>query len=312
MFWPGGWFALELTTSTPDALCPPLEEARAAVRSRVGDVRGSFEARYALIRADDGRPVLDLIVMEGQERVLHRELPLDAAGCQDAAQAIALVLERYFDAVEPPEPPPPLPELEPVPATVSRPAHNAAARADRESPPAGSYRLALGGVLDAELGFAPNVALGVYPAALRLPARLAFGFELAFTPFLRTHTERVRSEEVAQRTLQGSLFVPVELARAWLRAAIGPWAQLRWQRAEAPSLANEQAASRWLGGLGGATRLGFSPWSSWTASLGFAAGAQLGGSAERFSLRRSSGDTTVVLIPQSWFAQGELRLSFEL
>ena len=115
MLWLGGLHALDLTTSTPDALCPPLEEARALVKARVGEVRGDFHAEFGLIRRDDGSQALQLVLREGVEPVLRRELPLDEAGCEDAAQAIALVLERHFDALDRPDPPEPAPKLESVP-----------------------------------------------------------------------------------------------------------------------------------------------------------------------------------------------------
>src|SRR6188768_841163 len=98
MLWLGGFPALDITTSTPDALCPPIEEARAAIQARVGEVRGDYHVEFALVRGVDGRQVLELTVREAEQQVLARELPLDAGGCEDAAQAIALVLERYFDA----------------------------------------------------------------------------------------------------------------------------------------------------------------------------------------------------------------------
>ena len=119
MLWLGGFLLLDLTTSTPDALCPPLEEARAAVKARVGEVAGDYHAEFALIRATDGQQALELTLREGRVEVLRRQLPLDAAGCQDAAQAIALVLERYFDAVERPVEHEAAPKMESVPEVLS-------------------------------------------------------------------------------------------------------------------------------------------------------------------------------------------------
>ena len=74
MLWLGGFLALDLTTRTPDALCPPLEEARAAVKARVGEVRGDYHAEFALIRADDGQQKLDLSLREGNVAQVARDL----------------------------------------------------------------------------------------------------------------------------------------------------------------------------------------------------------------------------------------------
>src|SRR6478752_343602 len=165
MLWLGGFHALDLTTSTPDALCPPLEETRAAVKARVGEVRGDYRAEFALIRASSGQSALELVLREKEQEVLRRELPLDDAGCDDAAQAIALVLERFFDAIE--RRSEPAPAEEPAPAQVAPLPHEqphtatpsaAQERAERER----AWQVRAGFVYDLKLGLADNLGTTYY------------------------------------------------------------------------------------------------------------------------------------------------------
>jgi hypothetical protein len=322
MFWLGGFHALEVTTSTPDALCPPLEEARAAIQARVGDVRGAYHVDFGLVRAADGRQVLELRVREGEQQVLERELPLDGAGCQDAAQAIALVLERYFDAVE--NPPPSASNLEPIPQTADAvPARNSPSASP--SAPAGdgpvnrsdakaarAVRARAGFSYDLELGVAPTLGAGYFPAAFRLSPRFQVGVTLEVAPFLAPLTEQVRAEEISAFTLQGALAVPLLVSFAAWSTSIGPWAQLRFQRAKAPSLAHERPAYRAVPGFGGFAELGWSPRPTWTLGLGVALGAQLPGASSRFVLSHADSGTSPVLVPESTFGQGQLTLELEL
>lgn len=317
MFWLGGLLALDVTTSTPDALCPPLEEARAAIKARVGEVRGAYHVEFALVRAADGHQVLELDVREGQQKVLERELQLDDAGCQNAAQTIALVLERYFDAVERPAP---APDLEPIPAaTHPDQSQNSPAPQDREVPaadaapaPSRAVRASAGVSYDWELGVAPTLGVGLFPTALRLGPRLQLGVMLAVSPFLRRHTQRVRTEEISAFTLQGALALPLSLSFAPWSTSIGPWAQLRFQRADAPSLSHHRPAYRTVPGFGGFAELGWSPRPGWTLGLGVAAGAQAADESSRFVLRGADSETNLVLVPASTFEQAQLTLAFEL
>jgi hypothetical protein len=318
MFWLGGFLALEVTTSTPDALCPPLEEARAAITARVGEVRGAYHVEFALVRTADGRPVLELWVREGEELVLQRELPLDDAGCQDAAQAIALVLERYFDAVE--KPTPPASNLEPIPETpAARPSQDSPSPVARDvpEPPAPSstrraVRARAGLTYDLELGLAPTLGVAVSPAAFRLTPRLQVGVTLDISPFLTPLTEQIRGEEISAFSLQGALAFPLALSFAPWSASIGPWAQLRFQRAEAPALAHDRPAQRAVPGFGGFAQLDWSLRPTWTLGLGVALGAQVVGASSRFVLRRADSETDPVLVPASTFGQGQLTLALEL
>lgn len=89
---------LTVDTDSPDALCPPLDEAREVIASRVGRIQGGdYRARYRVVfDAQKGRNTLELELRDGSDLVLEREIPLEAADCSDAALAMALVLERFF------------------------------------------------------------------------------------------------------------------------------------------------------------------------------------------------------------------------
>lgn len=318
MLWLGGFPALEVTTSTPDALCPALEETRAAVKARVGEVQGDYHLEFALIRSGDSQQVLALSLREGQTPVLERELSLDGVGCQDAAQAIALVLERYFDALEKPTPPAPNSEPAPVRPGDQSLAKSATAppRDVPEGPPPAAAERAwqahVGFNYDWKLGIAPTLGVALFPVAWRSGAHWQIGLALDVAPFLTSLTERVREQEISAFTLQTALSLPVAWRSAPWAAAVGPWAQLRLQRAEATSLAHAQPAYRLMSGWGGVIQLSWSPAPVWTLGCGVAAGAQAAGATSRFALRRADGGTEPVLVPESWFGQGQLTLSRDL
>lgn len=318
MFWLGGFHALEVTTSTPDALCPSVAEARAAIEARVGEVRGDYRAEFALVRALDGRQVLELSLREGPEQVLARELPLDGAGCEDAAQAIALVLERYFDAVEKPaasgtngEPIPVRLDEPPVRVATAAPVHDAApSPAPVLTAPAWRARAGFG--YDLHLGSAPLLGLALFPGAWKLTRRLALGVALDVAPFASSLRQEVRGQAISAFTLQAALSLPLTWRLDPWSLAVGPWAQLRFQRAEGASLAHEQVAYRAVAGLGAVAQLGWSPATHWTIGLGVAAGSQAAGAASRFVLRGADGAAKPVLVPEPWFGQSQLTLVVEL
>lgn len=314
MFSPGALLALEVTTSTPDALCPPLDETRAAIAARVGEVNGQYRVDFALIRSQDGGRALKLDVRLDEQPVLQRELPLNQSGCDDAAQTIALVLERYFDAIEHPPLPAPAPEQEPVPETVkpnvsqfSTPA-SARPRARHRS-----LRAAAGLVVAHELGWAPSVSLELRPVWLRPAAHLQLGWGLALAPFVASRVQVVRERELGERTLQIATWLPAELSWGSWSLWLGPWAQLRIQRAQASSLTHENPGYRSLPGLGGVGGLGWSPagaTAGLTLGLSAAYGRQLVGAGARFTLRDADGNKTEVLVPENTFSQLALGLAF--
>jgi hypothetical protein len=314
MLWLGGLLALDVTTSTPDALCPPLAEVRAAVEARVGEVEGDYHAEFSLLRGSGGRQTLQLMLREGSEPVLERELEIDGAECQNAAQAIALVLERYFDAVERPAPnPEPVPaKAEPVPGPGSvsyAPTEVAAGVAAPEESGWGVH----GGVAgDWKLGVAPLLGVELFPRAWRVGTHLRFGGAFDVALFVKPITETVRMESIRASTLQSVLAVPVELHWGSWRTGLGAWTQVRLQRATAESLANSRTAYRALFGLGALARVGWSPGRPWLISATVAGGRQLVSATSRLVLEKGDGSQTEVLVPESEFAQAQLTLGLTL
>ena len=120
-----GLTGLEITSETPGALCPPLELTEQAVEARIGEVTGGpYQARYSLMHdAEQGTASVRLVLTDAKgQMLLERYLPVPAGGCTDLAAAIAVILERYFQAIsgaEPvpaPDPPPgPTPPGDPPP-----------------------------------------------------------------------------------------------------------------------------------------------------------------------------------------------------
>ena len=318
MFWLGGFPALEVTTNTPDALCPPIEEARAAIKARVGEVQGKYHVEFSLVRGLEGQQRLELVVREAEQPVLERALPLDATGCQDAAQALALVLERYFDAVE--KGPQADSKLEPIPNRPSDQPPLASARppvGDVTNTPVvaareGAWRLRVGFLYDLELGPAPSLGGALFPVALRVPGGLELGLALDVAGFVRPLSERVREQEISAFTLQSALSIPLGWRSGSFSTALAPWAQLRLQRAKAAGLSHEQPAYRWVPGFGVAAEVGCSLTPSWSLGLGFVAGAQAPGETSRFVLRRAEAEPKPVLAPERWFGQSQLTLGVRL
>lgn len=95
--------ALTIETGSPDALCPTLPMTQEAVQRRLGELvvpSGSgWRARYTIAHAAPGHGS-DFVRLElhGPDGTLQlsRDLPLENMACDAMAQAIALVLDRYF------------------------------------------------------------------------------------------------------------------------------------------------------------------------------------------------------------------------
>jgi hypothetical protein len=315
MLWLGGLLALDVTTSTPDALCPPLAEVRAAVQARVGEVRGDYHAEFSLLRGQGGRRALKLVLHDGSEPVLEREIELEGTECQNASQAIALVLERYFDAVERPETPDP----EPVPAPLldSPPTPPSVSSAPAGAPPAAAriesgWRAHAGIAQDWELGVAPLLGVALFPRRWQATPHLRFGAAFDLALFMTPSTETVRTESIRANTLQPALSVPLELHSGPWSTGLGAWAQVRLQRAKAESLTNAHTAYRALFGLGGLARVGWSPASRWLLSATVAGGGQLVSASSRFVLQKADGTQDAVLVPKTWFTQAQLTLGTTL
>ncbi|RYZ08427.1 MAG: hypothetical protein EOO73_08235 [Myxococcales bacterium] len=283
--------------------------------ARVGEVRGEFHAEFSLVRADDGQQRLDLTLHEGAKEVLKRELPLGATGCQDAAQTIALILERYFDAIErPPVVATPAPaEGVPAPLPGPRPDARVSDRGVVTAPSSAPLGIeARGGALyDHEFGLAAVVGASFYPAPLRVSSSWRVGFGLEVAPFFARQTDMFREKQVEAFLLQGALLVPLTWTRSRWLASAGPWLQLRFQRAEAPSVVNNESAFRTIPGLGGFVRAGVDLTASLGLSAGVAAGPQLRGAASRLVLDGAAGQIAV-LVPDAWFVHGQLALELRL
>lgn len=149
---------LTLETGSPDALCPALPTAREAVERRLGTLVVSsgagWRARYTIAHAPEGAQMdfvrLELFAPDGALQ-LSRDLPLEAGACSTVAEAIALVLDRYFRKL-------PLGE---VPPGEAPPGEGAAA---------GRAPVAEAAPVSAQEGLAPASVLPSVGAPLAAPA----------------------------------------------------------------------------------------------------------------------------------------------
>jgi hypothetical protein len=122
---------LAVETQSPDALCPDLATTREAIHNRLGTLALAGEERGWLARYTVGHAPgqagdfvrLELLDPGGVLR-LQRDLPRQDEACATLAQAIALVVERYFRelapevTVAPAVAPSPTPAQKPVSAPV--------------------------------------------------------------------------------------------------------------------------------------------------------------------------------------------------
>lgn len=101
---------LVIETGAPDSLCPDLGQTRAAVEARLGRVdapqESPWRARYTIVHSPENGDYIRLELTDPRgASVLLRDLPMAGESCSTMAQAIALVLERYFRDLEAPPPP---------------------------------------------------------------------------------------------------------------------------------------------------------------------------------------------------------------
>jgi len=192
---------LNVETDSPDALCPDLGTTRQAIHDRLGtlalegDEQG-WTARYTVGHAPgaEGDFVrLVLIDPSGTQRLV-RDLPSGGTSCATLAQAIALVVERYFreltpgtEAVALPSAPPAetVTRVEPVPPPLS-PAP--------EAPLTPRFALGL------DFGFAsaaPGPVAGVRAGYFLLPG---VHLELSASANLSAHTEQFHGVELELRS----------------------------------------------------------------------------------------------------------------
>jgi hypothetical protein len=180
---------LRVETGSPDALCPDLAAAQAAVMARLGVVgvngHAGWTARYTSWHAPDQEG--DFVRLEvtdpsGIQRLV-RDLPLAGESCSTMAQVIALVLDRYFRELDGPGRAAPAPEKTPP------------ASAPRRGP---RWLLGLAGGAMPQLGVLGNVAVEGQHVGLSLQS--------GWSPFLPD--EPLAGSEVASMTTS----VPLRLA----------------------------------------------------------------------------------------------------
>jgi hypothetical protein len=227
--------------------------------------------------------------------VLHRQLPLDDSGCQDAAQAIALVVERYFDAVK-------TPDLEPVPVPAHAPNSERIATSHAKAA-VEPWRAELSLVYDGSLGLAPRLGLELFPAALRLSSRLWAGLAFEASPFVTKLQERIRAQSIDARTIELRLSFPFDFRAGPWSTTLGPSAAIWLQRAEGTSLPSERPGYRAIGGAGARATVQFAWPAPWRLSLGSAVGLVATGATRRFVLQTREDGRVPVFAPEPWFGQ---------
>ncbi|HOU92788.1 MAG TPA: hypothetical protein PLU22_17165 [Polyangiaceae bacterium] len=311
--------ALVVETGSPDALCPDLTRTREAVAARLGTLdvaEAGWIATYTIGHAPDaGRgDFVRLRLRDPEGRVrLERDLPLEPGGCAAMAQALAVVLDRYFRALA--EAAAPADDAEP-PDEAPPPSSGDAATPGDERPP-GAGLDAPGGAattpdVEQDAGPAlpdPQLELGLLAgAALDLPSGAA---ELLFTapvaPLFRVGVTvsapfRAEREWLGAEWVQG-WSVPL---RAWagvgrssgaFSAYGGPELLVALERGQGAGLATERAASRAVPGAGVALELGYRLTPRVGLGLRAALDANLPGAAPRFVVEIGGGERREVLAP---------------
>lgn len=94
---------LAVETGSPDALCPDVASAEEAIYARLGELHAEdarhWRVRYTMAHAPDASSgdFVRLQIFDPKNRLrLSRDLPLAEESCSTMAQAIALVVDRYF------------------------------------------------------------------------------------------------------------------------------------------------------------------------------------------------------------------------
>ncbi|HWA78138.1 MAG TPA: hypothetical protein VG937_37640 [Polyangiaceae bacterium] len=270
---------LVLETGSPDALCPDLAQARAAVSRRLGALevagRRGFRARYTVGHAPEGSPRdfvrLELFDSEGA-RELIRDLPMNGESCSTMAEAIALVLDRHFRGLSPeesavfgageatPEPARPAAKRAETPIASRAEAPSDVPQSQAPAPPPESSRAdAFGTLLFAEFALAPSRPAAVGARLLTgLGQTFAIGGALLFDAgYERESLERGGEARAYGAELRTSL--AWRLGNAPWFGTVGPSVALRLQRGETRELPehSDQLRALWAGGLeaGGGLRV---------------------------------------------------------
>lgn len=313
-----GAAALVVTTDSPDALCPPLEQARAATQARVGEVEGGpYEARYVTVRdAESGVEQLRLVLTNASGKtLLERTIPLGPDGCKDASQAIALILERYFRGVPgarlaPQTTPEVSSRVTPArspPSTPSTPEHSRAPKTSLPPPAAvGAYDrgpaepslspttllsfLARGGAGVDHLG-TPEVAIG---AELSTASFWAIGIDGVFGLAPAAHADQGFELESTTHSLYASSLFLLGPYGSWSLGA-GPWLGAQRQAIELRDDATvpQGDPTRWVFAVGAQAALRFTVANNVRLDLVPRLGTQLAGT--RFAIVDTEGTQTEVL-----------------
>jgi hypothetical protein len=256
---------LSVETGSPDALCPDVASARAKIGSRVGELEGpasAWRVRYTIVHAPDstaGDFVRLQIFDSADELRLSRDLPLTAESCDTMAQAMALVVERFFRALvgeraSEPEADPAQPVTASASASASPPTVDQGVRergaADSRRPPA--FLLAVqAGVLGPPLR--PTFgSLFVVRAGVPLSLATSLGFVLV--PW----TEDL--ERGGKAHLQAGLLRLTpgwDFALAGARVSVGPTLSLAAERAWTTGVPSSTSQYRATAAAGGALSFRF-------------------------------------------------------
>jgi hypothetical protein len=256
---------LTLETGSPDAWCPDLVATRRAVSDRLGTLalegEQSWVARYTIGHAPDGGgDFVQLVLRDGQGVLrLERTLPANGESCDTLAQAVALVLERYFRQLQ-------TPTAEPVetPEAPAAPAQPAPLVSERSAP-----TLARPLAVAAELG----LSIGSTSALLGLRLGAWFGdwFQASLAPQLLLPPETTALVDSLERSrgsarvVEVPLRLGVGLGRRTTRLSwrAGPELRLSLRRASTEGVLVQQQ---------GVERSGDSSGTGWALAIGTSAG----------------------------------------
>jgi hypothetical protein len=275
---------LTLETGSPDALCPALPAAREAVERRLGTLvvesGAGWRARYTIAHAPEGAQMdfvrLELFAPDGALQ-LSRDLPLEAGACSTVAEAIALVLDRYFRklpvgeaAVEPspaaagleptpnvsvapalavPAMPAPAPMPAPIPLAPVAPLALAEVQPPAAAPGVGEAQTfwRVGAAFATGTAAGPEVSLQLLRESW---PHVYTGLELSLD--WSSGSQRwLDGAEVSARSLGGALSVGWGTRWGALRGYVGPSVRLSWERASASGMAQnlERDRARTAAGL---------------------------------------------------------------
>ncbi len=278
--------ALVIDTGSPDAMCPALAQTREAVSARLGELQvaqGGWRANYTITHAPDSKEGdfvrLELFDPDGTLR-LERRLPLAGRSCSTMAQAVAVVLERYFrrlaggsselppdepqpaaaesgqDAPAPavasepeplpaPEPvasppAPPAPPLPPPPSAGTAPSDHAAAVTEHER--------RLGATIGGGYATPPGAGALALGARVEVTESTRLG-AVALIPFVG-QDERVGAGVAELDTYPLRLWLGWTVRRGALSARVGPELYLALDVARARGVSSAETAMRVVPGLG--------------------------------------------------------------